>query len=205
MEYLFLGLFIGLLVAYLVFSKYGTFSSLKKSKSQASILIENIKSVSKLITVEAEFAEIYHYKPGKQKWLEKIIGTKKAILLIDAKVHVGFDLNKIKIVADPKKRIITVTRFPQAEILSIETDFKYYDKKEGWFNPLTSEDLTQINQEAKQFIKDKIPQSGLLEEASSRALETLQLTQKMAQVINWEVDYSALLLHNNVVKKLPND
>ncbi len=195
MEYLFIGLIIGLLVAYFVFTKYGDFRFKRKSMAQASVLIENIKRVSKLITVEAEFAEIYHYKSNKHKWLEKLIGTKKAILLIDAKAHVGFDLNKIQIEALEKEKVIKIIQFPQPEILSIETDFKYYDKKEGWFNSLTSEDLTQINQEAKQFIIDKIPESGLLEEASSRALESLQLSEKLAKAINWELDYSALVLN----------
>ncbi|MGB0950259.1 MAG: DUF4230 domain-containing protein, partial [Marinirhabdus sp.] len=106
--------------------------------------------------------------------------------------HVGFDLTKIKMGADTKKRTITLTNFPKPELLTIETDFKYYDKKEGWANPFTAGDLTEINTEAKQHIVDKIPTSGLMQEASKQALETIQLMEKLVETINWKMDYTAL-------------
>ena len=33
-----------------------------------------------------------------------------------------------------------------------------------------------------------------MEKASSRAIETIQLIEKLAATINWKIDYSALLL-----------
>lgn len=194
MENIFIGLFVGVIFAYFVVSRLGLLKNKKKTQSQAKVLMESIKTVSKLITVEADFAEIYHYQSKDYKWLETIIGSKKAIILIDAKAHAGFDLSKINMEANTKKKVITLSNFPQPEILSIETDFKYYDKKEGWLNPLTSSDLTDITKEAKQHIINKIPESGVLQKASNRAIETIQLVEKLATTINWKIDYSALLL-----------
>jgi len=90
-----------------------------------------------------------------------------------------------------------LTHFPQPKLLTIETDFKYYDKKEGWLNPFTSTDLTEINKEAKQFIKDKIPNSGLMESAQKEALTAISLMETLAEAIGWKLDYSALQLDNN--------
>ncbi|MGV6829203.1 MAG: DUF4230 domain-containing protein [Flavobacteriales bacterium] len=194
MENIFIGLFVGVIFAYFLVSRLGLLKNKKKTQSQAKVLMESIKTVSKLITVEADFAEIYHYQSKDYKWLETIIGSKKAIILIDAKAHAGFDLSKINMEANTKKKVITLSNFPQPEILSIETDFKYYDKKEGWLNPLTSSDLTDITKEAKQHIINKIPESGVLQKASNRAIETIQLVEKLATTINWKIDYSALLL-----------
>ncbi|MEH6408731.1 MAG: DUF4230 domain-containing protein, partial [Leeuwenhoekiella sp.] len=101
-------------------------------------------------------------------------------------------LTKIKMHPDVKNRIILLTDFPKPELLSIETDFKYYDKKEGWANPFTSEDLTEINREAKQHIIDKVPESGLFAEASKQALSTIGLMENLVQTIGWKLDYSAL-------------
>jgi len=118
------------------------------------------------------------------------------------KAHVGFDLSKIKLESDTKKKQIILTQFPKPTLLTIETDFKYYDKKEGWLNPMTSNDLTDINQEAKQFIIDKVPQSGLLESAGKELLTVIALMETVAESIGWTLDYTALELDNTVDQKL---
>ena len=201
MELLFIGLIVGVVFAYFVFSRFATLRKKDRVEAQSVVLMENIRSVSKLITVEVDFAEIYHYEAEKYKWLQLLIGKKKALLLIDAKAHVGFDLRKISIESDTRNKVIKITNFPQPELLSIETDFKYYDKKEGWLNPMTSSDLTTINKEAKQHIVDKIPNCGVLEEASAKALETVQLMEKLTETINWKLDYSSLEISKNIQKK----
>jgi len=201
MELLFLGLIIGVVFSYFVFSRFTMVRKKEKINKQSVVLMENIRSVSKLITAEVDFAEIYHYEADKYKWIQLLLGKKKALLLIDAKAHVGFDLTKITLVPDTKNKVIKITNFPKPELLSIETDFKYYDKKEGWLNPMTSSDLTAINKEAKQHIVDKIPNCGILEEASLKALETIQLMEKLAETIHWELDYSSLEIPENIQKK----
>lgn len=193
MELLFIGLGAGAVVAYFVFARFSMSRKRDKTQTQSVVLMEKIRSVCKFITVEGDFSEIYHYENVKDKWLNLVLGRKKALILIEAKAHVGFDLTKIKMDADTKSRTIRLHNFPQPELLTIETDFKYYDKKEGWANPFTASDLTEINSEAKQHIIDKVPSSGVMEEASQQALETLQLMEKLVETINWKLDYSALL------------
>jgi len=194
MELLFIGLAVGAVVAYFVFIRFSLGRKRDRTKTQSVILMEKIRTVCKFITVEGDFSEIYHYENVKDKWLNVLIGKKKALVLIEAKAHVGFDLTKIKMDSDTRTKTIKLHDFPQPELLTIETDFKYYDKKEGWLNPFTASDLTEINTEAKQHIVDKIPSSGVMQEASKQALETLQLIEKLVETINWKLDYSALLL-----------
>ncbi len=164
----------------------------QNAQQQSVVLMEKIRNVCKFITVEGDFSEIYHYQNVKDKWMNLFLGSKKALVLIDAKAYIGFDLTKIKMHPDVKNRTIILTDFPQPELLSIETDFKYYDKKEGWANPFTSTDLTEINREAKQHIVDKVPQSGLFAEASKQALSTVALMENLVQTIGWKLDYKAL-------------
>lgn len=192
MELLFIGLAIGTVVAYVVFSRYSIGRKKQHANTQSLVLMEKIRSVCKLITVEGDFAEIYHYQNVKDKWMNLFLGSKKALVLIDAKAYVGFDLTKVKMHPDVENRTIVLTEFPKPELLTIETDFKYYDKKEGWANPFTSTDLTEINREAKQHILDKVPQSGLYEQASKQALETVALMENLVATIGWKLDYQAL-------------
>ena len=63
---------------------------------QSILLLDKIKRVCKFITVEEDFAEIYHYEDVKEKFLKLISSRKKALVVINAKVHVGFDLSKVQ-------------------------------------------------------------------------------------------------------------
>lgn len=192
MEYLFIGLAVGAIVAYIIFSRFHKNKGKQRADEQSVILMDKIKSVCKFITVEGDFSEIYHYENMNEKYISLIFGKKKAIILITAKAHVGFDLSKIRMESDNDSRKIVLTNFPQPELLTVETDFKYYDKREGWANPFTTSDLTDINRDAKKHIVDKIPQSGLLEKARTEALTTILLMEKIVETIGWELDYSSL-------------
>lgn len=194
MELLFIGLAIGTVLAYLIFTRFSIAKKKKNIAGQAVVLKEKIKKVCKLISVEGDFAEMYHYESVREKFFDILIGKKKALILIDAKAHVGFDLSKLKMESDEKSKTLKLTHFPQPELLTIETDFKYYDKKEGWLNPFSTADLNEINKEAKQYIIDKIPHSGLISEARKEALNTILLAESLAQAIGWKIDYTALEL-----------
>ncbi|MFV8226426.1 DUF4230 domain-containing protein [Christiangramia aquimixticola] len=204
MELLFIGLAVGAIVAYFIFARFNSERSKLKTSEQSVVLMDKIKSVCKFITVEGDFSEIYHYENLKEKYLSLILGKKKAIVLVNAKAHVGFDLSKIRMESDNDHKKIILTNFPQPELLTIETDFKYYDKREGWANPFTTSDLTDINRDAKKTIVDKIPQSGLLDKAKGEALETILLMEKIVETIGWKLDYTALTIETEANRKIEN-
>lgn len=202
MELMFLGLIGGAILAYFIFAKFNAAKNKTKVQTQSTILKEKIKSVCKLVTVEGDFSEIYHYESVKEKFFDLLSGTKKALVIIEAKAYVGFDLSQVRLESDTKKKRIILTHFPQPKLLTIETDFKYYDKKEGWLNPFTPTDLTDLTKEAKQFIKDKVPESGLMESAKKEALTAISLMESLSESIGWTLDYSALELDSPEETKL---
>lgn len=156
----------------------------------------------KFVTVEGDFAEIYHYENVKERYLKLVSSRKKALIVINAKAHIGFDLSKVEINADLDKKRITLSHFPQPEILSIENDINYYDKKEGLFNRFEAQDLTELQREAKQHIINKVPESGLYNVAKKEALEAILLVENVVETIGWTLDYSKLEISSEIVKKL---
>jgi len=202
MEFLFIGLAVGAVVAYFIFARFNKQKSKSKTNEQSLVIMDKIKSVCKFITVEGDFSEIYHYENLKEKYLSLLLGKKKAIVLVNAKAHVGFDLSKIRMNSENEKKTIVLTNFPQPELLTVETDFKYYDKREGWANPFTTSDLTDINRDAKNYIVDKIPQSGLMDQAKKEALDTILLMEKIVETIGWRLDYTALTLEDREQDKI---
>ncbi|MDT8346700.1 MAG: DUF4230 domain-containing protein [Flavobacteriaceae bacterium] len=193
MEGVFIGLIVGIILSFFAYQKFGkSFTSKARREHQSIVLMEKIKKVCKLISVEGDFAEIYHYQSASDSFFGSLLGTKKAVVIINAKAHVGFDLTQIKLRSNTDKKTIELLAFPTPQILSIDTDLSFYDKKEGWANPIKADDLTEINQKAKAFIREKIPESGLLDEANQEAVQLLEIMHNIAQTIGWKVDYGAL-------------
>lgn len=170
--------------------------------AQSVILLDKIKKVCKFITVEGDFAEIYHYEDVKQKFLKLITSKKKALVVINAKAHVGYDLSKIHLVSDTASKTIVLEHFPEPEVLSIETNLNYYDKSDGLFNKFEATDLTDLHQEAKQHIEAKIPESGLIQIAQTEVKETILLIESIVETIGWKLDYASLELNSKDVKTL---
>jgi hypothetical protein len=202
MELLFLGLAFGAVMSYFIFSKFNTVRTKGLAQSQSVILLDKIKKVTKLITVEGEFAEIYHHEDKQNKLLGLVSSKKKAIILINAKTHIGFDFRKIKMEADTKKKTIKLSNFPEPEVLSIEPNIRFYDIQDGFLNKFSSEDLTQVNQAAKEHVLQKIPESNLMQAANHEALEAIALMKNLIETIGWELDYSSLELPSGNINLL---
>ena len=202
-----LGFIVGALVlsVYYLFSKKSFFKS--KAKEQSVILLEKMRSVSKLITVEGNMNEVMHFKDEKSSMLNMISSTKKAIVMANAKIFIGFDMKKMEFKANADKRQIKVTSFPEPEVLSMETHLDFYDIQNGLFNKFDASELTDLNKKVKQNFTDKIPESDLLYSAKSKAIDTLKIMEQMVSTFGWELKYDSLnnektLSKTEVIKKL---
>ena len=181
---------------------YKQWKTKKVTNEQSILLLDKIKRVCKFVTVEGDFAEIYHYEDVKEKFLKLISSRKKALVVINAKAHVGFDLSKVEMSSNAKTKTVILSHFPQPEVLSIESNINYYDKKDGMFNRFEAADLTDLQTKAKAHIMDKVPESGLYNIAKQEALEAIRLIENLVETIGWTIDYSALKIDERDSNKL---
>ena len=191
-----LGLILGAILMYWLFSLFRKKRNKELTKQQSTVLLDKIRSVCKLVSVEGDFAEIYHYENTKDRFMSLLRSKKKALIVVKAKAHIGYDLTKLDLKADTEKKRIILSHFPEPEVLSIEPDLQFYDIKNGLFNSFSPDDLTMLNQEAKEHIKQKIPESGLMDTARKEALQAVLLVEKIVETIGWKLDYSALEISN---------
>jgi len=197
-----LGLLLGAIATYWIYSFFKKKQSKEVTLHQSTVLLEKIRSVSKLVSVEGEFAEIYKYENTKERFLSLVSSKKKALVVINAKAQIGYDLKKVEIKSDVDNKRIILTNFPQPEVLSIEPELEFYDIKNGMFNSFSPDDLTTLNNEAKNHILDKIPESGLMETAQKEALQAVLLMESIVATIGWKLDYTALEIPESEKQKL---
>lgn len=191
-----LGLVLGAILMYWLYSMFTKKKRRELTEHQSTVILDRIKSVCKLVSVEGDFAEIYRYENIKDGFMSILSSKKKALVVINAKAQIGYDLKKIKMSSDKERKRIVLTEFPEPEILSIEPDIQFYDVKNGLFNSFSPDDLTKLNQNAKEHIREKIPESGLIDTAKKEALQAVLLIENIVETIGWKLDYSALEISN---------
>lgn len=202
MAELLLGLLIGALLMYWGYALLNRKKQKELTVQQSTMLLEKVRSVCKLISVEGDFAEIYRYENRKEHFMNLFSSKKKALIVINAKAHIGYDFKKLKVSADPDKQTIILGNFPPPEILSVEPELEFYDIRNDLFNAFTPADMTSLNKEAKALIREKVPESGLMDTARHEALEAILFMEKIVETLGWKLDYEALKLDGPVEKLL---
>jgi hypothetical protein len=147
-------------------------------------VVESMRKVFKIVFAEGQFNELYNFEETK-KLLGFIPTTKRALVIIEAKVLVGYDFEKCVWEADETSQRIRLISFPEPEILSIEPDYKYYNFDEHLFNMLGREDLTRIQVNGKKQVELAAIKSHLPKIAADQ-MRTLLL--EVVKSKNWQLE-----------------
>jgi hypothetical protein len=158
--------------------------SRKIVKEDSHTVIESVRRVFKVVCAEGHFNELYNFEETK-KLFGFIPSTKRALVIIQARVLLGYDFEKCVWEADEKNRKIKLISFPSPEILSIETDYKYYNFDENLFNLLGREDLTRIQANGKKQVEAAALKS-LLPGIAADQMRTL--LSEVVQSKNWQLE-----------------
>jgi len=170
------------------FSQWLQLRQAEKNQISSEVILNRIKEVSKLVTVEGYFSEMYNYKNYYN--LEWSMFTKKALVRVKAKVSMGVDLNKVNIKLDNVNKVISMDRLPEPEIISLDHDIDYYDITEGTFNTFTPEDFNKINRDAKDYIRKVAIQSELPARAKLQSQKSIETIKLIAESAGWTVKIS---------------
>ena len=164
---------------------YQYFAARNRPTEDAAVLLEKIQAVTKLITVEGQFSEVYNY--NEYQGYFSFFWDKKVLVRARATVSAGYDLGAMRLEAEPEQKVIRMSALPQPQILSIDHTLDYYDISEGLFVSFTPEDYNRINQRAKDLIRDQALKSDLLPAARNQAAKMLDLIRFMVESAGWRL------------------
>lgn len=187
-----------IIVAFLLFWIFNFFTKSNNSSTieyDTNLIQQQIKNVGKLVVTEGHFAEVLTYKDKKETYIPGLSFDKKALVVINADVTVGFDLSQVKYDIDAKNKILTITNIPKEEI-KISPDFKYYDTESSTFNEFTGEDYNKINKIARENLAKKIEKSTLKTNAKNRLLSELSKMLVLTNSMGWTLKYEG-----NIIEK----
>ncbi|WP_025741510.1 DUF4230 domain-containing protein [Aquimarina pacifica] len=168
-------------------------------------ILSQIKNVGKLVVTEGHFAEVITYKDDKKLYLDLITATKKAIVVVNAKVLISYDLSMVTHQIDTENKIVTITKIPEPEI-DINPEIKYHALEEDFLNQFDPEDHNKIRKTVISELDKRVKTSTLVANSKNRLISELQkiyiLTNSLGwtlqyeeKVINTQIDIQELILH----------
>ncbi len=161
----------------------------QKVKEESEVLLEKVKTVCKLVTVEGHYSNFVDFE---SYWgYDWSIFRKKALVRVQGRVSIGYDLTNLKLEARPEDKTVLVSNLPDPTIINIEHELDYYDLKEGMFNSFTQEELNRINRIAKDKIIEEARSSDLFLTAEKQANQMLDLLKFIVESAGWELRFTA--------------
>jgi hypothetical protein len=156
-------------------------------KEEIQIVVNSIKNLRKLVVSEGTFSEVYNYSDSKKYFYDYFSFDKKAIVTVNAKVEVGYDLSKLDIQIDSIGKSIIINKIPSEEII-ISPDVKYFDLQQSQFNSFSKQELNKINEKSIDKIRETIAVTTLREEAKTRLFEELSKIYQLSSVYGWKIE-----------------
>ena len=158
----------------------------KYQQEEIEVVLNGIQNLSKLVVSEGSFSEMYSFSDTKKYLYDYLSFEKKAILIVNAKVEVGYDLSKLEIQIDSVGKQIIINKIPEEEVL-ISPDIKYFDLQQSQFNTFSKAELNTLNDKAIEKIKSIITVSTLQKDAKNRLFEELSKIYQLSKIYNWKV------------------
>jgi hypothetical protein len=179
--YIFLGLLLGVSLYWLGRKQIGSDTDTVES---TSTIVTKLEKVFKVVSAEGHFNEVYNYKQTKE-YFRFIPSTKKALLIINAKVLMGYDFEKIKYEVDEDSKTLRIINLGTPEILSVEPTYNYYNIDDGLLNKFEPSELNKLQAKGKEQIVKAAHTSDLPQIAQDQL--QLLLTEFLAQA-GWKVE-----------------
>ena len=185
-----------LVLGYFTYKYFETKNEKRDQLIEATQLIEKeIKNVGKLVVTEGSFAQVFTYKDSKQIF-NLVEANKKALVVINAKVTIAYDLRALETEVDPENKIITIKKIPDPEI-NINPDIEYYDVSQDYLNQFEASDYNKIKKRVMASVKKKVETSELPGNAQNRLLAELANIYVVTNTLGWTLQYNATPINSS--------
>ncbi len=164
-------------------------------KENSALIQQQLKNVSKLVVTEGQFTEVFNYENSKAIFGDYLTADKKALVVVNAKVTIAYDLKALTYEIDEVTKTLLITSIPEQEI-NISPDLEYYDIQADFLNPFEAEDYNEIKETVKQSLLKKVENSTLKTNAQNRLISELSKFYILTNSLGWTLKYKERVIEN---------
>lgn len=184
---------LGIIVALVIVFAF-RFCDNKKSDREmltadTALIQKELKNVGKLVVTEGTYAQVFSYNASKNLLYGFTYANKKALVVVNAKASIAYDLSKIETEVDEANKTVTITKIPEPE-LSINPNIEYYDVKQDYLNQFNASDYNKIKQRVEKSLREEIEFSELRTNAENRLISELSKIYILTNSMGWTLKYN---------------
>jgi hypothetical protein len=189
----------GFLIAALLFAGYWFFYKGKQEREElqasSELIQKQINQVGKLIVTEGYFSKVFTFKNSQSLFLNFWTSDKKALVVVNAKATVEYDLRQLQTELDPENKTLILKKIPEP-VLNIYPEIEYYDVTQDYFNAFGAADYNKIKNSVTAQMRAQIEKSDLMENAQDRLLAELTNFYILTKSLGWTLMYEEKVIEN---------
>ncbi len=157
-------------------------------EASTALIQKQLLNVGKLVVTEGSYAQVFSYNDSRKFYIDIFSARKKALIVVNAKASISYDLHQIKTEIDEANKTVTITNIPEPE-LSINPNIEYYDMQQDYLNQFEAEDYNKIKKRIELSLRKKIEASELVTNAENRLISELQKIYILTNSMGWTLQY----------------
>ena len=186
-------IFLGIIIAFVIVFGLRYCENRKDNRevleANTALIQKELKNVGKLIVTEGSYAQVFSYNDSKKFYFDVLSARKKALIVVNAKATIAYDLSKVQTEIDESTKTLRITNIPEPE-LSINPNIEYYDMQQDYLNQFSAADHNKIKKRIEKSLRKKIEASELRTNAENRLVSELQKIYILTNSMGWTLEYN---------------
>jgi len=185
-------LILALVAVYFFFQKK---EETRELEASSALIQQQVEQVGKLIVTEGHYSKVFTFKNSQNLFLNLWKSDKKALVVVNAKATVEYDLRQIETQIDAENKTLILKKIPEP-VLNIYPEIEYYDVTQDYFNSFGAADYNKIKNSVSGQMRAQIEKSNLMENAQDRLLAELTNFYILTKSLGWTLMYEEQVIEN---------
>lgn len=189
----------GFIIAVLLISGiwffYQSHQEREELRASSELIQKQVNQVGKLVVTEGYFSKVFTFKNSQNLFLNLWTSDKKALVVVNAKATVEYDLRQLQTEIDEKNKTLILKKIPDP-VLNIYPEIEYYDVTQDYFNAFEAKDYNKIKTSVTSQIRAQIEKSELMENSKERLMVELTNFYVLTKSMGWTLMYEEKIIEN---------
>lgn len=189
----------GFIVALALFAGFWYFFQSKSEREElrasSELIQKQVNQVGKLIVTEGYYSKVFTFKNSQNLFLNLWTSDKKALVVVNAKATVEYDLRQLQTEIDEANKTLILKKIPEP-ILNIYPEIEYYDVTQDYFNAFDAADYNKIKNSVSAQMRSQIEKSDLMENSRDRLMAELTNFYVLTNSLGWTLMYEEKVIEN---------
>lgn len=189
----------GFIVALALFAGFWYFFQSKSEREElrasSELIQKQVNQVGKLIVIEGYYSKVFTFKNSQNLFLNLWTSDKKALVVVNAKATVEYDLRQLQTEIDEANKTLILKKIPEP-ILNIYPEIEYYDVTQDYFNAFDAADYNKIKNSVSAQMRSQIEKSDLMENSRDRLMAELTNFYVLTNSLGWTLMYEEKVIEN---------